>query len=499
MPYNLFKSSLRQDASEALSEEKADATHIRTTDAQDANSELELNDGRMSPKEWQYTIRKVDWRLVPFLSACYSVSLIDRTNISFARAAGMNMDLNLGVGNRYSIAVLVFFIPYILLELPSNIGLRRFGAAVWLSTAVTIWGCLMIAMAFVKTYQQLAALRALIGMFEAALFPGATYLISCWYARKQVQTRLSLFYMLSILAAGLSAILAYGLGKIYTINQSLRPWQWIFVVQGLLTVVLGLLGYRIIVDFPDKAKFLTEEQQRAILLHIENDRADSVADTFTFQKFLAYLLDVKLWTFALMSTCTTCAAYSLAYFLPNILHGMGFDLGKSQILVAPPYVWAVIPAILSAKASDKSRIRSIWIIANAVCAIIGLTLFSFLPIRNTAGRYAGIFLCAGGANSNVPLIIGWSQISIRSQSKRAYTSALTLAFGGVGGIVSALVFVQRQAPQYRIGIYFTIAAQIFVVVCSVLLSFSFRRSNRTADLSQGKYVIEGHPMFRYQL
>lgn len=179
------------------------------------------------------TLTKIDWRLVPFLAALYSISLIDRTNISLARAAGMGTALELQISPRYSIAVLMFFIPYILLEIPSQIGLRKFGAAIWLSTAVTLWGCMMLAMGFVKTWQQLTALRALVGIFEAALFPGAAYLISCWYIRRQVQIRLSFFYVMSVFVTGLSSILAYGLARIATVSDALDGWQWIFVVEGL--------------------------------------------------------------------------------------------------------------------------------------------------------------------------------------------------------------------------------------------------------------------------
>lgn len=128
-------------------------------------------------------MRKIDWRLIPVLSAMYCVSLADRTNLSVVRAANnyqMDKDLGTGIGDRYSIVNLIFFVPYILLELPSQLGLRAFGPAIWLSTAVLLWGVVTLSMAFVTTWNQLAALRAILGIFEAALFPGASYLISCW-------------------------------------------------------------------------------------------------------------------------------------------------------------------------------------------------------------------------------------------------------------------------------------------------------------------------------
>jgi MFS family permease len=316
------------------------------------------------------------------------------------------------------------------------------------------------------------------------------------YPRRQVQKRLSFFYTLSILATGLSSILAYGLAQLDG-EGGLSGWRWIFLVEGLMTVLLGLVGYVAIIDFPDKAKMLNAEERAMILERIQRDRADAIADKMTLQKFIKYVCDWKLWIFAFMFFSSTCCSYALSYFLPAILAGMGFDAALSQILVAPPYVYAIIPAIFSAVMSDKTQIRSVWIMGNALFAVMGLALFSYLPYSNTAGRYAGIFLAAGGANANVPLIIGWAQISIRAQSCRAYTSALVVAFGGIGGIVSALVFRTQDAPSYPLGIAFTIAVNALTAVFCVLLSTYFRMQNRKAD--RHGLVLEEHKDFRYQL
>lgn len=346
--------------------------------------------------------RKIDWRLVPYLAAAYSISLIDRTNIALARAAGMQRDLRLDISPRYSVAVIMFFIPYILFELPSNIGLRKFGPAIWLSTAVTLWGVVLIGMAYVTTWNQLAATRALVGLFEAALFPGAALLVSCWYPRRSTQKRLSFFYSLSILATGLSSLLAYGLAQLNGRN-GLAGWRWIFLVEGLITIAIGLVGYFVIIDFPDKAKILNEQEREMILTRIERDRADATLDKITWAKIGQYSLDWKLWLFAFMFFSSTTASYALSYFLPRILAGMGFTGSLATILVAPPYVFALIPAIGCAVLSDKLGKKSIFVIFNALMCVFGLALFAFLPVTNRAGRYAGIFFCAGGANANVPL------------------------------------------------------------------------------------------------
>ncbi|KAE8181056.1 hypothetical protein CF336_g9057, partial [Tilletia laevis] len=187
------------------------------------------------------TMRRVDFRLVPILALAYAISLIDRTNISLARSAGMNIELQLSVGNRYSVVVIAFFPPYIAFELLSQMGLRKFGAARWLGAAVFLWGIVMIGMGFVKTWEQLTGTRALLGIFEAALFPGAAFLLSCWYLRSEVQVRLTYFYLIAAVASGFSSIIAYGLSLLNG-REGISGWRWIFIIEGVATCFIGLLA-----------------------------------------------------------------------------------------------------------------------------------------------------------------------------------------------------------------------------------------------------------------
>lgn len=231
--------------------------------------------------------------------------------ISLARAAGMgaSLGLNRPGSQEYSYAVLAFFPTYIVFELPSNIGMRKFGAPVWLGGATVLWGIVMTMMGLSKTADHLIAMRAILGIFEAALFPGAVYLLSSWYLRHEVQKRVSIFYSFSVLASGLSAILAYGLAhiKMYPVDTRLirtrgylgEGWRSIFFLEGIATVLLGVAGYFLLVSFPEQAKFLTPEQKQMVTARIDMDRADATPDGLTLKKVGTYAIDLKLWTFAI--------------------------------------------------------------------------------------------------------------------------------------------------------------------------------------------------------
>ena len=178
---------------------------------------------------------KIDFRVFPMLCIVFGLSLLDRTNISAAYIAGLATDLELNVGARYSIALLVFFIGYALFQLPSNYVIRRLGARYWLSFLITAWGTMVLAMGFVHDWKTLTVLRAMLGIFEAGLFPGAIFIIGCWYRQYETARRVSIFYMASLLSSGFGPIFAYALSLIRVggPNSMYRSgWRWIFIIEG---------------------------------------------------------------------------------------------------------------------------------------------------------------------------------------------------------------------------------------------------------------------------
>ena len=172
--------------------------------------------------------RKVDLRLIPILGILYSIAGLDRVNLSNARVAGMNEDLGFNVGNRYSIALLVFFVTYFLFELPSTLSLRRLGPKLQLNGFVFSWGCVMLGMGFVNDWRAIVVCRLLIGIFEAGFLPCCLYLLSTWYVRYEVQQRMALWYMINLFVSAFGNILAYALIKLHG-SHGISGWRWIFM------------------------------------------------------------------------------------------------------------------------------------------------------------------------------------------------------------------------------------------------------------------------------
>ncbi|PVI04520.1 phthalate transporter-like protein [Periconia macrospinosa] len=448
-------------------------------------------------------MRKVDWRLLPILGAMYSIALIDRTNISNARVAGMGKDLTLEIGNRYTIVLVLFFPTYFLLELPSNMVLRRVGSATWLSLIGLSWGAVMIGQGFTESWITLTICRILLGAFEAGFFPGCVYLITCWYKRFEVQKRLGGFYLISVGIGGIANILAYGLMQMEGLG-GMRGWRWIFIIEGILTCVVAIASYFIILDFPDKAEktgFLTHGEAACILQRIEDDRGDSVDDPLTWAKFVHHLGDLKLWAFATMFMSTTMPAYAFSYFLPVILLGMGYSPGAANALSAPPALAAMFTALTFAWIGDKYRVRSPVIATQSILAIIGLMLVAYSPDNGV--RYFGSFLGVCGCQGNVPAILAYQSNNIVGQSKRSVGSALQIGFGAIGGMIASTVFRQQDAPRYVIGLWVTAGLQFWILGVLSVTTLIFWRTNKKveAQVANGELgdPIEGQVGFRYTL
>ncbi|KAE8334185.1 hypothetical protein BDV24DRAFT_157005 [Aspergillus arachidicola] len=410
----------------------------------------------------------------------------------------MNLELGLENGNRYSIIILIFFIPYVVFQPLMTVITRKVGPSYFLGGMIILWGAVLVGMGFAKSWKHMAVARALLGLFEAGYFPGCIYLLSSWYTRFDVQKRFAVFYLIGCVASSLSGILAFALSQIDGL-QGLAGWRWIFIVEGIITGVVGILSVIFLVDFPNRAHkswgFLNEKECAFIVRRINRDRSDGNEEPFSFERFLSPSCDAKIWGFALIFFCTTTVTYAIAYFLPIILkQGMGFSTAASQCLVAPPFVMAGIIMYASAWIGDKRRVRGIIVTFNSLLCIIGLPMMGFAP--SVAIRYIGVFFAVIGANANIPACMAYQANNVRGQWTRAFSSTTLVGAGGIGGIVSGLVFRPEDAPGYRLGIWAAIACNILIIIAVAALSLKLRKLNREAECGER---VGGSPEFRYTL
>ncbi|KAH0344322.1 MFS general substrate transporter, partial [Aureobasidium melanogenum] len=393
-------------------------------------------------------LRKVDLRILPPLTVLFLLAFLDRTNIGNAKIQGMTAELKMG-GHDYNIALFVFFIPYILLEVPSNIVLKKISPSLWLSWIMVLWGIATIGQGLVKTFEGLVAMRVLVGIFEAGLFPGCVYLISMYYKRYELQWRLSLFFSASILAGGFGGLLAYALAKMDGI-AGYSGWRWIFIIEGILTTVVGILARFWVCDWPETAKFLTEERL-LLTSRLHADSGEAIMNRLDKAATRRIFTDWKIYCGVIMYLGIVNTGYSGSFFIPTIIREMGYTSASAQIRSIPIFVVAAVCSIAAAWLTDRLRHRFAFCIFGLVVVSIGYIILLCQTGLSVGVKYFALFLVVPGGYITQPIVLAWVQNCMSGHYKRSVAAAMTVGIGNIGGIVASNVFFVTEAPLYRTG------------------------------------------------
>lgn len=338
----------------------------------------------MSPPERE-TVRILTLRFLPFLMAGHLLMNLDRSNISFA-ALQMNADLGLSA-QQFGFAAGIFFWGYLLFEVPSNFALRRFGARFWIGRIMITWGLAAALLAASFDFQSLAAFRFLLGATEAGFTPGILYLMTQWYPQRHRATAMSRYTMMSPVAAVAGGPLAAVLLGVST--PGLQGWQWLFIVEGGVTVVFGVLFILRLPDSPDTASWLPE-RNRAWLKQELAAESEAQSEAGAHSGFLAVLRSPVLWLFSASYFAISVAIFGLFFWLPQLVAAEFPSLGSSEtsLVTAIPYTAGAIALIAVGRTSDRTGdrrwhlvgISAVGALAMAGSALGGNGIVSFLSL-----------------------------------------------------------------------------------------------------------------------
>ncbi|KAG8214045.1 DNA topoisomerase [Butyriboletus roseoflavus] len=382
----------------------------------------------LSSVERARLLRKIDWYLLPLVSLLYLLSFLDRSNVGNAKVAGMSTDLDL-VGLRYNTAAAIFFVLYSLAEVPSNIILKLFRPSRWIPTIMVAWGLIMTLMCLVNTYQGLLAARVFLGLTEAGLFPGVTYYISLWYPRADRAMRIAIFFSAATVAGAFGGILAYAIEKMDGIGN-LHGWQWIFCLEGLVTVIVAFGAFFFMHDYPETASFLTETERRNIIELLKND-SQNLATHYDFEFVLQALKDYKTYIQIGIYIGLLVPVYAIALFTPTIINELGFSAADAQLLSVPPFVAGCVCTILVGIYSDIHKLRGPYVIAGAFVSLVG---YIILYTQTSAGAsYAGALLAAVGVFPTIAVDLAWAGSNAGGDMKRGVVIAMVIGLGNLGG------------------------------------------------------------------
>ncbi|KAF3989777.1 hypothetical protein FT663_01925 [Candidozyma haemuli var. vulneris] len=470
-------------------------------------------------------LRKLDFRLIPLFTVLYLLSFLDRGNIGNAKIEGLPEDLNL-VGNQFNMALLIFFIFYAVLEMPSNMILHRTKPHIYIPTTMVIWSIVMTLMGTVQNYDQLLATRALLGIFEAPLFPGISYLLSMYYSKKEILVRQAVFFSAATLAGAFSGLLAAAIAQMDGVG-GYEGWRWIFIIEGLLTFVVGVFSYTCFPSYPKDCKFLTPKERRFVIHKVkystnaEPKKTDGeempqdinrAEDDSRDRKYLwAVLKDWQVWLQLLALYGVNVPLYAVSLFGPTIIHSLGYSTTESQLLGVPPYVLATSMCVLQSWLSARWGVRAPFLIFNILCICVGFAMCLGADAVSTPGVvYGGMYAISSGCAA-YPLVVIWLSNNLSGSYKRALGMGLQIGLGNLSGVFASNFYRTQDAPQYKLGhgLGCGFAGMGLIVTVIIAVSYLGINKKRKHDIAQGKYddvppedlikMGDRNPYFLYRL
>ncbi|CAE7210391.1 MFS general substrate transporter [Pyrenophora teres f. teres] len=416
-------------------------------------------------------LHKCDLHVLPPLFLLFLLAFLDRVNIGNAKIQGLTEDLEMIGPNayRYNIALFIFFVPYVLFEVPSNLVLKKLKPSTWLSLIMTLWGLSTIGMGLITNFEGLVAMRVLLGFFEAGLFPGCVYLISMYYKRYELQWRLTLFFSASIIAGAFGGLLAFAIAKMDGV-AGYRAYRWIFIIEGIVTVVAGIITKFWVPDWPEDARFLNEEERALLLARLSADTGDAVMDRFDKRAAKRIFADPKIYLGTLAYFGIVNTGYAGAFFTPTIIKDLGYTSAAAQLRSIPIFVVATVTTLVTAWLTDRLRHRYLFCMFGLVVASIGYIMLLLQENLSAGVKYFALFLIIPGGFITQPVVLAWMSNLVSGHYKRSVASGMQIGFGNLGGIVASNVFLQSEMPAYRTG-YGVSLGMLWVcgVSCTALL------------------------------
>ncbi|KAI1122329.1 major facilitator superfamily domain-containing protein [Nemania abortiva] len=457
----------------------------------------------------QKLVRKLDRHLIPLVMLLYTFSFLDRVNIGNARLYGLEEDLGL-TPNQFQIAVSILFVTYLLFEIPSNLVLKPFGPQRWMAFIVTVWGVIALATGFVRNFGSLVALRLLLGVFEAGLFPGLNVYLTFFYTKRELALRVGYLFVSAAIAGALGGLLAYGIGHLDGV-RGMSGWRWIMILEGLPTILLGIVVLFFLPNNPEHAYFLTSEEKKLMAVrHLRQYGFTESAQEFSKKDMMKAFKDWKVWVFCVAQFGADTMLYGYSTFLPTIIKGLGsWSTAEIQLLTIPCYALGAFSYMTIAYISDRRQMRGVFCVTFGAVSVIG---YGLLLSNTSAGvHYFACFLVATGLYVIVGLPLAWLPNNSPRYGKRTTANGMQLTIGNTSGIMASFIYPSTDQPRYIKGNAVSLSLVGVAAIAHGLLWFWYARENTRRDkglvkpehanLSEDELAELGDesPRFRYTI
>lgn len=413
--------------------------------------------------------RKVSLRLLPFLFLLYVVNLIDRTNVSMTRLQMVDQQNLLGE-EAYALGAGIFYVGYLLFEVPSNLILLRLGARAWIARILVSWGLVSAAMVFVTGPWSFVILRILLGVAEAGFFPGIIYYLNDWFPARVRARAVSHFMLGGVIASMIGNPLSGYILEFMDQIGGLWGWQWVFLLEGLPAVLLGFFTLSYLTDRPDQAGWLTDAERNWLSQQIDKDR--SLLPHGRSHLLAVALRDRRVWLLIAVYFTVAMGDNSYGFYIPTFLRSQFSDLSKFQIglLAAAPSLIAMVGMVLVGRHSDRTGERRWHVAGSAFTAaagwlLIGLVSSGIVAIPALDSRWlfvAGVVLTLTGMKCMLPTF--WTlPPTFLTGTAAAAGIALINSVANLGGMLGPTIIghVKAATGSFTIG-YLIMAATLLL-------------------------------------
>lgn len=423
-------------------------------------------------------LRKITYRIVPFVMLLYFVAFIDRVNIGFA---ALTMNRELGFSPMvFGIGAGIFFIGYFLFEVPSNLVLHRLGARIWIARIMITWGLVSGAMVFVHGAASFYVLRFFLGVAEAGFFPGIILYLSFWFPARRRAAVTAIF----MAAAPLSTVLGSPIsGALLEMHGFLgfSGWQWMFLIEAVPAVLLGAVVLFYLTDHPGRAKWLADEERVWLIDTMSAEQAQK--GCIESQGFWSGLTDIRVIALSLVYFGTSAGLYTLGIWAPQIIQEFGLTSLQIGFLNAVPAIVAVIAMVLWARHSDRTGERTWHVIGACLLASFGLIFAG--SAANVIAVVIALSLVNTGISSSKPPL--WSMPTMFLSGSAAAAGIATInSIGNLGGFAGPFMigWIKDLTGSFLGGLYFVAGLLVVSAVLTLVLARSNRRSTLVNAVSQ---------------
>ncbi|KAK4575038.1 hypothetical protein LTR86_000889 [Recurvomyces mirabilis] len=429
-------------------------------------------------------VKKLDRWIMPMLWIMYWLNYLDRNAIALARLNGMEDDLGLE-GSQYNTCISILFVGYILGQVPSNMLLTRVRPSWYMAGFMALWAVVSAMTALSQNFTGLLLTRFFLGVTEAPYYPGALYILSIFYTRKEIATRISILYTGNILATAFAGLIAAGIFSGMDGLAGVEGWRWLFILLGTITFVIAIASAFVLPNDPTQTWWLSPEERELANGRIVSDTVAGKSKTSTVAGLKEAASDPKVWLFAFMQHMHL-AANGFKNFFPTAVETLGFTETITLVLTCPPYLIAGFISIAWSWSSGRFNERTWHITAAKAVAVFGFVLGC--ATLNTGARYFSMCVFAIGTYAVNSIILGWVS-STCGQTKEKKASALAI----VNTIANAsFIWTPSDAPRYAIAMAssagFSIAAAGAAWIMKVWLKKLNNRLRQTEDETILRYA-----------